>query len=187
MYSLAVWRPEVRINISAGVSSGYKLESRCKPSCKGFRGESISCLFQLLYLWCIIPISVSFFLTASSSSLRCQTFFCFTVRDTCNWIQGLPGQSRMGLPRWLSGKESACQCRRHGFDPWSGKIPQALEQRSRAPQLPSLCSGALVTWSPRSATREASREKVTHCSQRKPAQQRRLSTDKNKQTHKMIF
>ena len=22
----------------------------------------------------------------------------------------------MGLPRWLSGKESACQCRRHGFD-----------------------------------------------------------------------
>ena len=29
----------------------------------------------------------------------------------------------MGLPRWLSGKESACQYRRHGFDPWVGKIP----------------------------------------------------------------
>ena len=32
----------------------------------------------------------------------------------------------LGLPRWLSGKESACQCRRHkrnGFDPWVGKIP----------------------------------------------------------------
>ena len=28
-----------------------------------------------------------------------------------------------GLPRWLSGKESTYQCRRHGFDPWSGKIP----------------------------------------------------------------
>ena len=29
------------------------------------------------------------------------------------------------LPRWLSGKESACQCRRcrrHGFNPWVGKI-----------------------------------------------------------------
>ena len=24
---------------------------------------------------------------------------------------------------WFSGKESACQCKRHGFDPWSGKIP----------------------------------------------------------------
>ena len=27
-----------------------------------------------------------------------------------------------GLPRWLSGKESACQCRRCSFDPWVGKI-----------------------------------------------------------------
>ena len=27
-----------------------------------------------------------------------------------------------GLPWWLSGKESACQCRRHGFNPWVGKI-----------------------------------------------------------------
>ena len=23
----------------------------------------------------------------------------------------------MRLPWWLSGKESSCQCRRHGFDP----------------------------------------------------------------------
>ena len=27
------------------------------------------------------------------------------------------------LPRWLCGKESTCQCRRCGFDPWIGKIP----------------------------------------------------------------
>ena len=27
------------------------------------------------------------------------------------------------LPRWLSGKEPACQCRRCGFNPWVGKIP----------------------------------------------------------------
>ena len=30
-----------------------------------------------------------------------------------------------GLPRWCSGKESAWQCgrcKRHGFDPWIGKI-----------------------------------------------------------------
>ena len=24
---------------------------------------------------------------------------------------------------WLGGKEFACQCRRHGFDPWVRKIP----------------------------------------------------------------
>ena len=31
-----------------------------------------------------------------------------------------------GLPRWLSGKESTCRCRRcrrHGFNPWVRKIP----------------------------------------------------------------
>ena len=28
-----------------------------------------------------------------------------------------------GLPWRLSGKESTCQCRRHSFDPWVGKIP----------------------------------------------------------------
>ena len=27
-----------------------------------------------------------------------------------------------GLLWWLSGKESACQCRRQGFNPWVGKI-----------------------------------------------------------------
>ena len=29
-----------------------------------------------------------------------------------------------------SGKECTCQCGGHGFDPWSGKIPHAFEQRS---------------------------------------------------------
>ena len=29
----------------------------------------------------------------------------------------------MRLPGWLSSKESTCQCRRCGFDPWAGKIP----------------------------------------------------------------
>ena len=29
----------------------------------------------------------------------------------------------LGLPWWLSGKESTCQCRRCGFDPWVRKIP----------------------------------------------------------------
>ena len=28
-----------------------------------------------------------------------------------------------GLPWWLSGKESICQCKRHRSDPWVGKIP----------------------------------------------------------------
>ena len=35
----------------------------------------------------------------------------------------LPKLKVNGLPRSLSGEESACQCRRPRFDPWVGKIP----------------------------------------------------------------
>ena len=28
-------------------------------------------------------------------------------------------EKNTGLPWWPSGKESTCQCRRHGFKPWS--------------------------------------------------------------------
>ena len=57
---------------------------------------------------------------------------------------GIPGKSPM-FPRPISSsikngqkdfpggtvdKKSACQCRGHGFDPWSGKIPHAAEQPS---------------------------------------------------------
>ena len=35
-----------------------------------------------------------------------------------------------GPPWWLRDRESACQCRRHGLEPWSGKIPHASEQLS---------------------------------------------------------
>ena len=36
---------------------------------------------------------------------------CFTIRHMRN-----------GLPWWLRGKEPTWQCKRHGFDPWVGKI-----------------------------------------------------------------
>ena len=29
-----------------------------------------------------------------------------------------------GFPGGLDSKESVCQCRRSGFDPWDGKIPR---------------------------------------------------------------
>ena len=33
-----------------------------------------------------------------------------------------------GLPCGSAGKESTCQCRRPGFDPWGGKIPWRRER-----------------------------------------------------------
>ena len=55
-----------------------------------------------------------------------------------------------GPPWWLSGEESACQCRRHGFGPWSGKIPPATGQLS-------LCTTTVEARAPYSpcSTREA--------------------------------
>ena len=39
----------------------------------------------------------------------------FSLKKKKYWIYGLPW--------WLSGKESTCQCRRPRFDPWVWKIP----------------------------------------------------------------
>ena len=35
----------------------------------------------------------------------------------------MKGIQDLGLPRWCNGKESACQCKKCGFDPWVGQFP----------------------------------------------------------------
>ena len=53
---------------------------------------------------------------------------------TCSWVElheiGLTSVifkdmdlPQPGLPTWLGGKETTCQCRKHRFDPWLGKVP----------------------------------------------------------------
>ena len=62
------------------------------------------------------PVGTSWVLLAAPASGS----FCL-LPQSC---QSLPPHPR--FPRWLSSKESPCQCRRrkrHGFDPWVGKIP----------------------------------------------------------------
>ena len=68
-----------------------------------------------------------------------------------------------GLPSWFSGRESACQCRRHRrlwFKPWVGKIPWKREwqptlvfllgeshgQRSPVGYSPGSCKELDTTW-----------------------------------------
>ena len=43
-----------------------------------------------------------------------RVFFFFFFNDIKTWN---------GLSSWLGGKESTCQCRRHGFHLWVRKIP----------------------------------------------------------------
>ena len=49
------------------------------------------------------------------------------------WLS--PSMIDLGLPRWLSGTESACRCRRYrrgGFSPWVGKISWRRKWQSTA-------------------------------------------------------
>ena len=63
-----------------------------------------------------------------------------------------------GHPWWSSCYEPTCQCREHGFDPWSRKIPYAEEQLSPCTTTTKpVCSRAhvLQVLSPPTATTEA--------------------------------
>ena len=54
------------------------------------------------------------------------------------------------LPWWLRSKEPACQCRRHGFDPWVRKIPRGRKWEPIPVFLPGKSHGqrSLVGYSP---------------------------------------
>ena len=67
------------------------------------------------------------------------------------WKAIFPGSvCDQGLPRWLNGKESTCQCRRHGFDPWVGKIPWRWKWQPTPVFLPRKSHGqrSMVGYSP---------------------------------------
>ena len=57
-----------------------------------------------------------------------------SVRQACTVVGGVENLALLhpivlltGLPWWLSGKESACQCRKPGFDLWVWKITVGKE------------------------------------------------------------
>ena len=63
----------------------------------------------------------------SLSKYRTETFF--SIENKSGGVEGRHEREGMyiyladsGLPRWLSGKESTCQCRRFVFNPWVRKI-----------------------------------------------------------------
>jgi len=71
----------------------------------------------------------------------------------------------LGLPWWPSSKEPACQCRRRMLNPWSRRIPHAVEQLS-----PCAATIEPVLQSLGTATTEATLPR-THAQQReKPPQ-----------------
>ena len=79
---------------------------------------------------------------------------------------GLPKLQR-GVPRWLSGKESACRCRRHEFDPWSRKISWRRKWQSTPVFLPGKSHGQrkLVGYSLRVTKEQLNNNKASKSSQ----------------------
>ena len=71
-------------------------------------------------------------------------------------------ENRGGL-QVLSGKESACQCRRHRFDPWVGKIPWRRKWQPTPAFLPGKSHGqrSLVGYSPWSHKESDMTEQLT--------------------------
>ena len=81
-------------------------------------------------------------------------FICaraFSLFSSLHWPSNLKYPNR--LPRWHSGKESTCQCRRCKrcrFDPWAGKIPWSRKWQPTPVFLPEKFSGqrSLAGYSP---------------------------------------
>ena len=66
-------------------------------------------------------------------------------------VHGVKKNQTSGLPWWLNGKESTCQSRRRGFDPWVGKIPWRRKWQPTLIFLPGKSHGqrSLIAYSPR--------------------------------------
>ena len=101
------------------------------------------CLFTALMVttssWTTVPSSTTFLSlqppSTSSSVIYLWEYVVYTLL-TFSW--------------WLRGKESACQCRRCGFDPWVRKIPWKREWQPTLVLLPGKSHGqrSLAGYSP---------------------------------------
>ena len=79
------------------------------------------------------------------------------------WKKKLIQKDTCRLPWWHSGWESACRCRGHGFEPWSGKIPHATEQLS-----PCATTTEPAHLEPCSAMRGRNSERPSHRNEKWP-------------------
>ena len=150
---------------------------------------------DMLWFWFAFPqslllLSFYFFLYVTSDL---HVFF-----GDCLFKTFIHFKIGLGLPWWLSGKASTCQCRRHGFS-------QSLiweDSTCRGTARPGTTATEPVLWrpvsrllkrstlEPCSTARDATTERSSHVVTReeplfvttreKPAKQRRPSTVKNK-------
>ena len=85
-------------------------------------GAPSSWALQVAWVW--LPPGCGRLAAAKAWKARCGTAFAHSAPSGADL--GISHSLPWGLPRWLSGTESLCQCRtcrRCEFDPWVEKIP----------------------------------------------------------------
>ena len=107
------------------------------------------------------PLS-SIALHTTERTIDLHHLFCWLATPHLNVSCKTVGE---GLPWWHNGEEFSCQCRGHGFEPWSGKIPHAAEQLS-----PCATTTEPVLYSLRATTTEARAPRAPAPQQEKPLQ-----------------
>ena len=96
-------------------------------------GSSVHGIFQARVLeW----VAISFSRSDGLGCLKLHSLNDHTGLRRCHYFP-LDHMLRnfRGFPWWSSGKESACQCRGHGSDPWSRKVPLVQSHQVSEPQL----------------------------------------------------
>ena len=82
-------------------------------------------------------------------NLKCEPRSKGQITRYLHWVVGFAGGAgnSLELPWGLSSKESACQCGRYRFDPWSVKITHAKEQVSPGTTTTESVLSSLSSWS----------------------------------------
>ena len=129
-----VWVNRIGNSSSWALSLSLGVQNHPRTSCV-FLLALVKFLLPLnTWLWGPYPLpTLSFLLPQGYLNLSLLGWLWVTAKYYL--VSTLPGGSwneslAMGIPWRLSGKESACQCRRHGFDSWPGKITHAAKQLS---------------------------------------------------------
>ena len=74
---------------------------------------------------------------------------CWVSRGLWRFLNKVWTDGLRGLPWWLRGKESSCQCRRHRFDPWVRKVPWSSKWQTSPVFLPGKLHGqSLESYNP---------------------------------------
>ena len=148
---------DVRSSLELKVSQKPKAKEEAEKgqkNCKGNKSQTIYLALNSSWTWWFIH----------SAFFKCQFRLCPWGTELPSFLLASQPTHReyklvwcRGRSWWLSSNESALRGRRHGFLPWSGKIPHTAEQLSS-------CATTIepVLWSLGTTTTDPTHPNYTH-------------------------